>query len=102
MTSNDSVKSQPEPQQHKELQVVTHLSSECLSSPEDTSDDEHIVIPIKCSVTKTTHCHAKKPVSWDDLPCFLQSVIPSDEEYSYVIEKCNELTTEGFSGAPIY
>jgi len=96
LTSHDTVKSEPQP--HKELQAVVHLSSEC-SSPA-ISDDEQNVIPNNSSVTKKTHCYANKPVSWDDLPCFLQSIIPSDEEYSYVIEECNELPAEGFSGAP--
>jgi len=58
------------------------------------------VIPNNSSDTKMIHCYANKPDSWGDLPYFLQSVIPSDEEYSYVIEECNELPAEGFSGAP--
>lgn len=62
--------------------------------------NEQNAIRISSSVTKMTHIYANKPVSWDDLPCFLQSVIPSDEQYSYVIEECNEVPAEKFSGAP--
>ena len=64
------------------------------------SDDKQKVIPSNGSVTKTTHCYANKPVSWDDFPCFLQSVIPSDEQYNCIIEEYNELPVEEFSGAP--
>ena len=110
MTSNDSIQPQqvlhPQLQPHKELRTTIPLSPECLSSSEDhpmisaKNDDEHDVITSRSSVTKTTQIYASKPVSWDNLPCFLQPVIPSDEQYSYVIEECNELPAEKFSGAP--
>lgn len=99
LTSNDSIKSQSELQPQAEPEVV-----ECLSSPEDnpviaaTSDNEQ---KNNCSTTKATKSHANKPVSWDNLPPFLQPVIPSDEEYSYIIEDCNELPVKEFSGAGI-
>ena len=99
LTSIDSIKSQPEPQPCKELEVVIHQSSGCLSSPVIPDDKQNVILS-KGSVTKPTPCYANKPVSWDNLPFFLQSVIPSDEEYSYIIEECNELSAEGFSGAP--
>ena len=68
-----------------------------MSSPDQPatpviSNDEQNVVPSNSIVNKV--------VSWDELPCFLQSVIPPDDEYSYVIEECNKLPAEGFSGAP--
>ena len=85
----------PKSQPYEEPQTVVHKSPECLSSSEEhpvfsaVSDDEQNAIRSTSNVTETTHIDASKPVSWDDLPCFLQSVIPSDEKHSYIIEECS-------------
>ena len=101
-TTNDSINSQPESPQNNEPGPEA-TDSKSLSPMKD----DHVMVAaargdtvsLQNGSVKTSHHYANKPLSWGDLPHFLQSVIPSDKEYSYIIEECNKLPAEEFSGA---
>lgn len=40
------------------------------------------------------------PLNWEQLPADIQSVLPNDEEYSYVIQAHQKQDTKAFKGAP--
>jgi len=104
-TTNDFVNVQPKPLQNNEPGSIKPEAAELSPMKDDpvivaADDNEHTVtVNLQNDRIKTSQCYINKPLSWDDLPHFLQSVIPSDLEYSYIIEKCNELPAEEFSGA---
>ena len=107
-TEHDSVNSQLKTLQNNRPGPIKLEAADLksLSSIEDdpviiaADDNEHTVtVNLQNDSVKTSQCYVNKPLSWDNLPHFLQLVIPSDLGYSYVIEKCDELPAEEFSGA---
>ena len=41
-----------------------------------------------------------KPLTWENLPADIQSVLPNGEEYSYIIQSHHKKDAESFEGAP--
>ena len=47
-----------------------------------------------------TNFSSPKSLNWEQLPADIQSVLPCDEEYSYVIQSYQDQETRSFEGAP--
>ena len=50
----------------------------------------------KFDVVARSYRYNSKPICWDNLPDALQSVMPTDEMYTYIVEEFNELPKEEY------
>ena len=48
----------------------------------------------------TSNNYETHPITWEQLPPDIQSVLPHDEEYTYVVQSHQTCTTKSFEGAP--
>ena len=48
----------------------------------------------------TSNNYETHPITWGQLPPDIQSVLPHDEEYTYVVQSHQTCTTKSFEGAP--
>ncbi len=66
---------------------------------EDDNNDTDDNAPSSNNVPGTTSS-SDQSLRWEQLPPDIQSVLPQDEEYSYVIQSHQTLDTQAFEGAP--
>ena len=74
------------------------ISNSSKFESDGNSSDAHVCNGDRTNIS--SRFTSPKSLNWEQLPADIQSVLPCDEEYSYVIQSYQDQETRSFEGAP--